>query len=95
MYIALSIFLAGMGLGRLFRAWLSEALLKRLTMLSIYLLLFLLGLNLGANDRLIADLPVTGLNALLLMLFCVAGSIACSALISPFLLKKAEKSLKK
>lgn len=87
MYTALLIMLAGILLGRLFRSWLSIRIIRKLIMASILLLLFLLGVSIGNNKEILYNLPFIGLNSLILMIFCVAGSIAASAAISPLLRK--------
>ena len=65
--------LAGIGIGK------SPVLLKvneRLISWAIYLLLFLLGVSVGTNETVIRSLDSIGLQALLLTLGALAGSIA-------------------
>ena len=50
----------------------------RLTMWTIYLFLFLLGLNVGVKDEIMSNLGRLGFEALLLTAGALAGSIACS-----------------
>lgn len=88
MYIALGIMLCGILAGRLGRRFLSHRLLGRLTMLAIFLLLFLLGVSIGANERLFERLPELGGEALALALLCLLGSIACSAAVTPYIAKR-------
>jgi len=52
-----------------------------LTNWSIYLLLFLLGLSVGANEKIVANFDKIGLLAISLTLFAVGGSILCAWLI--------------
>lgn len=85
MYTALAIMTGAMLLGRIFRDFLPLRLIRRLTGLAILLLLFLLGLAIGHNREILENLGVIGLNSLLLMFFCVGGSIAASVLVSPLL----------
>ena len=47
----------------------------RLTMWAIYLLLFLLGVAIGANELIMKNLPVLGLKALGVSSATVAGSV--------------------
>lgn len=75
MYIALFILFLGLPLGLLLRKRINRPFLDRIIFMAILLLLFLLGAQIGANERLFADLPNLGGQALILMLFCVAGSI--------------------
>lgn len=94
MYIALGIMLAGVVVGRIGIGLASRMPLKKLTMGSIFLLLFLLGVAIGSNDALFDSLPVLGWQSLTIMLFCVGGSIICSRLITPFLIQKKSQSAK-
>lgn len=75
MYIAILIMAAGIAAGRALSAYMRESLLGRLIFCAILFLLFLLGLQIGANDDLFSDLPRLGLQGALLMLACVAGSV--------------------
>lgn len=81
MYTAISVLLGAMFVGRLCRRHINQRLTGVLVSASIFILLFLLGTSLGANDLLFRSLPALGLRALVLMLCCVAGSIACSWLV--------------
>lgn len=95
MYIALGIMLCGIVTGALFRRLISRKLISGLTLASIFLLLFLLGVAIGGNRQLLDSLPSLGLQAMLIMLFCVAGSIIFSVLITPLLKKGLAASQKK
>lgn len=50
-------------------------LADRLTMWAIYLLLFLLGIAIGANEVIVKNLPALGFKALLISLGGVLGSV--------------------
>ena len=50
-------------------------LLSRLVMPAVWLLLFLMGVTVGANDAVMENLPTLGLEALLLTLGALGGSI--------------------
>ncbi|MUP16429.1 DUF340 domain-containing protein [Ancylomarina euxinus] len=49
-----------------------------LTSFSIFLLLFLLGIGVGTNDRIINNLHTIGLQALILTIGAVLGSLLCA-----------------
>ncbi len=85
MYIALCLMICGLLLGRLLHKFARHALIGRLVFVAILFLLFLLGMQIGANDQLFADLPSLGGRALLLMLFCVGGSLLVVGLLARFL----------
>lgn len=76
MYIALLLMLAGIIAGRICRRHVSHRILAPLIFCSILFLLFLLGAQIGVNERLFANLPSLGGDAMILMALCVAGSIA-------------------
>ncbi len=75
MYTAILIMVCGIGVGRLLASHIDARILGRIIFATIVFLLFSLGLQIGANDILFANLPELGLQAVLLMLACVAGSI--------------------
>ncbi|MRT93240.1 DUF340 domain-containing protein [Ancylomarina sp. 16SWW S1-10-2] len=49
-----------------------------LTSFSIFLLLFLLGIGVGTNDKIINNLPTIGIQALILSFGAVLGSLICA-----------------
>ena len=83
MYTALSIMLCGMLAGRLLRGRLSAEALRRGIFLAIMLLLFLLGVAVGGNEKLVRDLPALGGAALTLALGALGGTLVCAALLRP------------
>lgn len=82
MYIALGLMFLGLLLGRILYKFIDHALIGRLVFSAILFLLFLLGMQIGANDQLFADLPTLGGRALLLMIFCVGGSLLAVCLLA-------------
>lgn len=91
MYIALLILIAGIGLGKLCSAHLSHGILSRLTLGAIFLLLFLLGVSIGANHNLLCQLPTLGLDALVIAICCIAGSILASVIVTPLVIPRNRK----
>ena len=83
MYTALSIMICGMIAGRILRGCLRAEVLRRWIFLAIMLLLFLLGVAVGGNERLVRDLPRLGGAALTLALGALGGTLACAALLAP------------
>ena len=76
MFTVLLIMAFGIALGYIFRK--RKRLVKladKLTMWAIFLLLFLLGIAIGANDVIVKNLPVLGLKALIIALGGVLGSV--------------------
>ena len=76
MFIVISIMFLGIGIGYLFRHQSLPWIQRGITLL-IWLLLFLLGIEVGQNERVIRSLPTLGLEALLIAIVCVLGS--CTA----------------
>lgn len=91
MYIAIVVLLCGILAGRLARPLVSRLPLRKLISGAIFLLLFLLGASIGKNSALLAQLPDFGWQALILMLFCVGGSILCCILIQPLFKNDSHK----
>lgn len=85
MYIALCLLLLAILVGRAGRNFVPQKTLSKCAFFAVLFLLFLLGVQIGANDELFDDLPELGARAFLLMLFCVAGSILAVKLIARFL----------
>lgn len=76
MLTVVAIMTAGMVVGYIIRK--KSMLIKindKLIMYAIYLLLFILGLSIGANEVIMKNLPTLGLKALALTLGGVIGSI--------------------
>lgn len=88
MYIAICIMLCGLVLGRVTRHIDLFGHFGKLVFPSILLLLFLLGTGIGGNSKIMEALPKLGLSALMLTIAGMAGSIFCTWLITPFILKK-------
>ena len=63
---------------------------SELTNWAIYLLLFLLGLSVGTNEKILNNFNQIGTQAILITLFAVAGSILTSWLTYIFFFKKDE-----
>lgn len=84
MFTAISLMLVGIIAGFLLRrvSWL--ACLPRAITPTILLMLFVLGIAVGANDTLMSNLPTLGGRALALTLAGVAGSMVCVLAIRRF-----------
>jgi len=65
---------------------------EKLTLLSIYLLLFLLGLSVGLNEKIITTFPDLGFKAIVITLSSVAGSVLLSWILNITLFRKREKA---
>jgi uncharacterized membrane protein YbjE (DUF340 family) len=77
--IVLSIMILGIGLGLIIgNKPKIIKLIGALTSFSIFLLLFLLGIGVGANDKIINNLHTIGIQALVLTVGAVLGSLICA-----------------
>ncbi|HQO38832.1 MAG TPA: LysO family transporter [Spirochaetota bacterium] len=56
-------------------------ILEKTTGFSIYILLFFLGISVGANDKVISNFASIGFNAVVIALCSVAGSILLSSIL--------------
>jgi len=61
------------------------------TLYIIYALLFFMGLSVGTRPEVMKNLSSIGLDALLIALFAIAGSILCSFFLYHFIFRKDEK----
>ncbi len=66
-------------------------LTEKLTNWAIYLLLFLLGLSVGTNEKILQNFHQIGFQAILITVFAVAGSIFVSWLLYILVFKKDER----
>lgn len=92
MFIVIGIMFIGIGIGYLIRRqplpW-----LNRIITFLIWLLLFLLGIEVGHNEQIILSLPTLGMEALSIAIACVLGScIAAWGLWKYINWKKEEKA---
>jgi uncharacterized membrane protein YbjE (DUF340 family) len=67
------------------------SLADRLTMWSIYLLLFLLGIAIGANKIIVSNLHTLGFKALIITLGGILGSVLLSWVVYHLLFKRDSK----
>lgn len=77
MFIIIGIMLTGMLLGYLLRSKRLKGIHKAITIL-IWLLLFLLGIDVGGNEAIMRGLHTIGLEAFILTFAAVAGSVLTS-----------------
>ena len=73
MFTVIGIMFLGIGAGYLMRRQSLSWINKAITIL-IWLLLFLLGIEVGHNEQIIRSLPTLGLEAFAIALVCVLGS---------------------
>ena len=73
MFPVIGIMFIGIGLGYLLRHQ-SLPWKNRIITLLIWLLLFLLGMEVGQNEEIIRSLPTLGIEAFLIAIACVLGS---------------------
>ena len=73
MFTVIGIMFLGIGLGYLMRHQSLSWINKAITIL-IWLLLFLLGIEVGHNEQIIRSLPTLGVEAFAIAIVCVLGS---------------------
>ncbi|PCH67415.1 MAG: DUF340 domain-containing protein [Bacteroidales bacterium] len=79
MIIVLAIMILGIGIGLIIGN--KPKIIKiigALTSFSIFLLLFILGIGVGTNDKIINNLHSIGIQALILTIGAVLGSLICA-----------------
>ena len=84
MFIAMGLMFLGIAVGLLLRGRPLAAKLARCVTPAIMLLLFALGISVGSNTTLMANLPKLGGAAVVLTVSAIAGSIACVLCIRRF-----------
>ena len=77
MIIVISLMVCGIILGYAFKER-NLKFVQKLINYAIFLLLFLLGIRVGANGDVINNLDSIGLEALLITLAAIAGSVLCA-----------------
>lgn len=77
MFIIIGLMLTGMLLGFLLRKQQLTGIHKCITVL-IWLLLFLLGIDVGSNEEIINGIHTIGLEALIITVAALLGSVICA-----------------
>ncbi len=77
------VMMGGMVMGYFFRGK-RLACISRLIMIVIFILLFLLGINVGENKQIMGNLGVIGGEAVVITFGAVAGSVVCAWVIYKF-----------
>ena len=88
MWTILGVLIVGIALGFILREKLSESFLSKLLLISIYLLLFLLGVEIGNNPRILKNLSSLGWQAIAFTFATVIGSLLCIIIIYKLFLHK-------
>lgn len=91
MFIVFGIMLLGVLIGYLLRQIPNITFIAKLISLFIFLLLFSLGISVGKNQEILNNLSTIGLQALVIAVGAMAGSICLTGLIYNKYFKKDEK----
>lgn len=87
MFMILAIMFLGVALGYLIRRWGVVRYIGATTMITILLLLFVMGSEVGRNEHLLANLVDLGGQALLIAVAGVSGSIVAAKIVYQTLFK--------
>lgn len=87
MYTAITIMFIGMVLGRLLRRTVKFSLSPYI-MVVICLLLFVLGLEIGFNEKLLSEFAHIGTSAVLISTLSVIGSVVAAGIFYRFVIRK-------
>lgn len=90
MFIVIGIMLAGVCIG-LWGRKLKMRWIKTIITVLIWLLLFLLGIDVGSNRRIIEGLHRLGLEAIVIALYGIAGSVFAAWMLWKWIEKKEEE----
>ena len=94
MFSIISIMFLGIGIGYLLRNLKFLEKVEKSTSLTIFLLLFVLGLSIGSNSLIVNNLGKFGWQAIVLATLSILGSMLASFLVLRLFFKKGGKSLK-
>ncbi len=86
MFKVLALMILGIGVGYIFRKRNLSFISKVITVL-IWILLFVLGLEVGSNPQIVSNLGKLGLDALIITVGALLGSIILAALLWKFVNK--------
>ncbi len=92
MFSILAVMFLGIAMGYLVRRWRAVRYISATTMLTILLLLFFMGKEVGANRMLMQNLFSLGGDALLIALAGVAGSVLAAACIYKYMYKSRNRA---
>ncbi len=88
--IVIFLFVMGIVVGRLFRnKQTTKRNIDRLVSVAIFVLLFLLGISVGINDKIINDFSKIGYNAILLTIGAVLGSLILAKVVYHLFFKQS------
>ena len=87
MLIIVAIMLCGIAVGYLLRNWDTRFISHIITVL-IWLLLFLLGIEVGSNPRIVGGMQTLGIEALLLTIGGAVGTTLCAWLLWIYVSRK-------
>ena len=90
MFIIIGIMLTGMALGFIFRNKQLKFIHKLITIL-VWILLFLLGTDVGSNDTIINGLHTIGTDALIITISAVLGSVTMAGCLWWYIEKRNRK----
>ena len=81
-YIVIGLLVLGLLVGRLIKSQrFTHKASEQIAMITIYLLLFLLGISVGINPEIINNLPVIGFHAIFLSVGALLGTLVLSYLV--------------
>lgn len=84
--------ITGIAIGYLFRHFTCLRKTEKTISLTIFLMLFILGLSIGSNRQIIANLPNFGWQAAVISISATAGSILASWLVMKIFFSKGGRS---
>jgi len=89
MFVVIGLMILGIAFGRIFRNQNLKATSKLITVL-IWILLFLLGIDVGGNDKIMNNLHTIGLEAFIIAAAATLGSITMAKLLWTYINRKKE-----
>jgi uncharacterized membrane protein YbjE (DUF340 family) len=91
MYIIIALMLGGIILGYFLRGIKHVRHVDRIISVLIFVLVFTLGVSIGTNKLLVNNIGFFSVQAAVIAVFSIAGSLLCSTIISKTILKDKNK----
>ncbi len=91
MFVVVCLMLCGVGLGYLLRGKMKIGWTSNAISMAIFVLLFLLGVKVGANPQIMDKLSTLGVDALVITVGALSGSILMAWLIYHFVFRVGNK----
>ncbi len=92
MFIVIAIIVVGILAGTLIRSPKAPAFLSKALGIIVYVLLFVMGISVGGNERIVNNLSTIGLQAFIIAIGAIVGSVIFANVIYKYIFKGDKQS---